>query len=259
MNYIPKIIHLVWFGGDVFSDNMKKCIDSWRKYCPDYLIMSWNENNCDLHENDFIKEASGVRKWAFVSDYIRLKVLYEYGGIYLDTDVEIIRPFDELLTDKHVVSGYASANMISTGFLAAEKGNVWIKALMEYYSNRHFVLENNVFDTKINNLVIAEVSKRFGFVPGDLFIDYGGVTLMTRDYFQPYTKYSMNWNLERIEDIRKYYKISKNTYCIHYCAASWEENKGMFSRIKHIVRLVFPQLLIEKLERIYYWNKKWMV
>ena len=95
---IPKIIHYCWFGGNPKSEKIQWYIDTWSKYCPDYRIIEWNENNFDVEENIYCKEAYAARKWAFVSDYVRIKVLYEYGGIYMDTDIEVVKNLDDLVT-----------------------------------------------------------------------------------------------------------------------------------------------------------------
>ena len=94
---IPKIIHYCWFGGGPISAESRRCMESWKKYCPDYKIMAWNEQNFDFSTNRYAQQAYEAKRYAFVSDYVRLAVLYEYGGIYLDTDVELVRPLDELL------------------------------------------------------------------------------------------------------------------------------------------------------------------
>ena len=257
MNYIPKVIHMIWFGNGIYPENTKKCLESWKKNCPDYQIVLWNEDNCDLNENNYVREAASVQKWAFVSDYFRLKILYEYGGVYIDTDVEILKPIDEILNYKHVVTGYATANMISSGFIAAERKNIWIKSLLDYYNDRHFIREDGSFDIKINNLIISQLSKELGLKLGESFCEYGNVTLMPRRFFQPYTSYPINWYKDRIEDWKRFYDIDQDTYCIHYCAASWNENRGIATRVKHIVRRSLPKEIIDRLEMIYYWKRNW--
>ena len=92
---IPKIIHYCWFGGKEKPKDVLDCIASWKKYCPDYKIIEWNETNYDVHKNQYMSDAYKERKWAFVSDYARIDVVYTYGGIYLDTDVEVIKPLNE--------------------------------------------------------------------------------------------------------------------------------------------------------------------
>ena len=116
---IPKIIHCVWFGQNEFSEKEKKCIESWKKYLPEYEIMVWNEKNFDLNQNKYVKEAYILKKYAFVSDYVRLWALYHYGGIYMDTDVEVVKPFDDFL-NKSVFLCFETS-MVSIGTCGAEK------------------------------------------------------------------------------------------------------------------------------------------
>ena len=117
---IPKIIHYCWFGGKKKPENVEQYILSWKNKCPDYEIREWNENNFDIKSNCFCKEAYEKKKWAFVSDYARLAILYKYGGIYMDTDVEVIKPFDNLLTYQAFLC-FESSKMVSIGTLGAKK------------------------------------------------------------------------------------------------------------------------------------------
>ena len=130
---IPKVIHYVWVGGKPLNELAEKCIASWKKYCPDYEIKRWDETNFDINQNRFCKEALENKKWAFVADYIRLKVLYDEGGIYMDADVEVINPIDEFLQCPGF-SGFECTGYIPTGIMAAEKGNKWIKLMLECLS-----------------------------------------------------------------------------------------------------------------------------
>ena len=115
INNIPKIIHYCWFGGKPIPKNLKNYIKSWEKYCPDYEIKEWNESNFDINSNKFIKEAYINKKFAFVTDYVRLYVIYNYGGIYLDTDVEIIKNFDGLLNNELFMGIQQNDSFATTG------------------------------------------------------------------------------------------------------------------------------------------------
>ena len=144
---IPKVIHYCWFGRGKLPALAKKCIESWKKYCPDYEIICHNEDNFDISENIYAKEAYDAGKWAFVSDYVRLKVLYEEGGIYLDTDVEIIKPIDNLIKETGYM-GFDDNGVVSTGLgFACEKGNELVKILLSDYDDISFVRPDGSYDT----------------------------------------------------------------------------------------------------------------
>ena len=117
---IPKIIHYCWFGDKELPKLAKKCLASWKKYCPDYQIKCWNESNFDVNSNQYVKEAYENKKYAFVTDYVRLYALYNFGGVYMDTDVEVIKNIDDFLNCKGF-SSFESTNLVPTGILASEK------------------------------------------------------------------------------------------------------------------------------------------
>ena len=119
---IPKVIHYCWFGKNPLPDDAKKCIESWKKYCPDYEIIEWNESNYDITKNKYMESAYKEKKWAFVSDYARVDVIYQYGGIYLDTDVEVKKSFNDLL-DNDSIWGFEEKNFIATSTIGACKKN----------------------------------------------------------------------------------------------------------------------------------------
>lgn len=153
---IPKIIHYCWFGGKEKPELVNIYIATWKEFCPDYKIIEWNESNFDVAENDYCREAYEAHKWAFVSDYVRLKVLYEYGGIYMDTDVEVVKTFDEFL-HYGAFSGYESKDKIPTGTMGGSAKNEWIKLLLDDYDSRHF----NVFSGGRRNVRYND--KYFGY------------------------------------------------------------------------------------------------
>lgn len=136
---IPKILHYCWFGGGAISPENRKCMESWEKYCPDYKIIEWNEQNFDISKNRYVQQAYEAKKYAFVSDYARLAVVYEYGGIYLDTDVELVRPLDELL-ELPGFMGFQTNNEVATGLgFGARKGNPVVQALLRDYDALDFL------------------------------------------------------------------------------------------------------------------------
>lgn len=159
---IPKIIHYCWFGKNKKNDLIIKCIESWKKHCSDYEIKEWNEDNFDVNSNQYVKEAYENKKWAFVSDYVRLYALYNDGGIYVDTDLEITKNIDKFLIHKAFTSQEDDYN-IPTALMGAEKNNIWICELLKYYKTRHFILENGEFDQTTNVKIITKITeKMFG-------------------------------------------------------------------------------------------------
>ena len=150
---IPKIIHYCWFGRNPLPVLAQKCIASWKKYLPDYEIKEWNEDNFDVNIIPYTAEAYAQKKYAFVSDYARFWILYRYGGIYFDTDVEVIRPIDDIIargnfmgfeTDPNPKKGNASEGSVAPGLgLGVTPGLGLMKKMLDYYDGKHFVLEAN--------------------------------------------------------------------------------------------------------------------
>ena len=139
---IPKKIHYIWFGKGEKNERVKQCIESWKKYLPDYEIIEWNEDNFDINYNDFTKNAYANKKWAFVSDVARLWVLYNEGGIYMDTDVEVYKSLDPFLNDEGF-TGFEDVHYPVTATLGAVKGNPVIKLMLDYYNCIDFKLYEN--------------------------------------------------------------------------------------------------------------------
>lgn len=158
-----KIIHTFWFSGDDIPDSYVKCIESWKKYCPDYEIKIWNSKNYDVNKNKYMSEAFEAKKWAFVSDYARLDVVYQYGGIYLDMDVEILRNIDDLLK-LECFFGVDEWDFIDlgTGF-GALPGNSLIKDLLEVYKDRYFYLPDGTIDQEAQPQLLLDTFIKHGY------------------------------------------------------------------------------------------------
>ena len=140
---IPKKIHYCWFGKGKKSNLINSCIESWEKYCPDWEIIEWNESNFDIHQLPYMEEAYEQKKWAFVSDMARLMILYEHGGIYLDTDVELLKPINENILKYDSIFPFEIEVRINTGMgFASKQYNPIIKALIDDYKDRHFIRKN---------------------------------------------------------------------------------------------------------------------
>lgn len=208
---IPKKIHYCWFGRGKMPKLAIDCIKSWKKYCPDYEIKEWNEDNFDLNLYPYAKEAYENKKYAFVTDVVRLYALYTEGGIYMDTDVEVLKPLDKFLTHT-AFSGFQqeqSETKIPTGLMASEKGGKWAEDNLNYYNGRHFVLPNGSFDLKTNVRTITELMLPYGIRLDNTYQDFPNyITFYPKEYFCP---------VDHLNDIR----LTENSYAIHYFAGSW--------------------------------------
>ncbi len=143
---IPKVIHYCWFGENPIPDQYKKWMESWKKFCPDYKIVEWNESNYDINKNKYMRQAYKSKKWGFVPDFARLDIIYHYGGIYLDTDVELVQSLDDLLYQKGF-AGFESDNYVALGLgFGAMKGLPIIKEMLEYYNNIDFVKQDGTLN-----------------------------------------------------------------------------------------------------------------
>lgn len=214
---IPKVIHYCWFGHNEMPEKAKECIESWKKYFPDYEIKEWNEDNFPIEQCAYTKEAYAAKKWAFVSDYARFKILYENGGIYLDTDVEVVKPFDNLLVNKAFM-GFEDGKpglsnniyMVNPGLgLAAEKGLGFFKEILDYYAELHFTTEDgSQLMTTIVDHTTSMLRKK-GLVNENKIQSIEDITIYPSDYFCP-----LNFNTGKLN-------MTDNTYSIHHFVASW--------------------------------------
>ncbi|CCY93722.1 uncharacterized protein BN804_00366 [Firmicutes bacterium CAG:884] len=209
---IPKKIYYCWFGRKPLPKMAQKCINSWKKYLKDYEIIEINEDNFDINKCAYTKEAYEKRKFAFVTDYVRLYVLYNNGGIYMDTDVEVIKNLDCFLSHD-AFSGFENENYVPTGIMASTKNNKVIKELLEYYDDKHFVLEDGSLDLTTNTETITEYFVKKGLKMNNTKQIIDGFALYPNDYFCPVN-----------HDDHKLNK-TKNTYTIHWFSGSWMPKK----------------------------------
>ena len=209
VNKIPKIIHYCWFGKKDKPDIVNHCINSWKKVLDDYEIIEWNEDNFDVESNTYVKQAYESGKFAFVSDFVRIKALYDYGGIYLDTDVEVFKKFDDLL-DNESFWGFEEKNFIATSTIGACKGNELIRRFLELYKGRNFLKEDGNMNILTNVFMVSNIVKEFGIRLNGSYQRVEGIaTIYPQEYFSPY------------DYINCYSKGTKNTYTIHYYYKSW--------------------------------------
>lgn len=228
---IPKIIHYCWFGGKELGTVEKKYIENWKKLLPDYQIIEWNESNFDVHGNgDYVKEAYDNKKWAFVSDYARLKALYEYGGIYLDTDVEVVKGFDEFLNCKAFI-GVESMYSICTATIGAEKKSVFIRALLGLYENRYFIIDGKIDNTPNSKIIFNYLAEKYQYkYEKEKVKNFKDFLLYPEEYFSPINCYTMRE------------KQTRNTVSVHRYASTWKNPK---QRMKDKVLVLLARIIGE--------------
>lgn len=232
---IPKTIHYCWFGNGKFPKLAQKCLESWKKFCPDYEIICWNEEKFDLNINTYVKEAYENKKYAFVTDYVRLYVLYNYGGIYMDTDVEVLKSLDEFLQHK-AFSGFENETDIPTGIMGSEKGVKIFKELLNYYESIHFKKKDGTLDITSNVTTITNIMKNKGLKQNNELQTVEEFTLYPKEYFCP------------IDYPTKTKTITENTYTIHWFSGSWVSNKDKAKiRTYNILVKIFGQNTINKI------------
>lgn len=210
---IPKIIHYCWFGEQNKKKYVNKYINKWKEYLPDYEIIEWNESNFNISTSpQFVREAYNEGKYAFVSDYVRLYVLYKYGGIYLDTDIEIKKSFNDLLNLDYFM-GYENEQYIATCVIGSTINNKLIKYFLSYYDGKVFVNPDGSFNTHTNTKIITKMLNDKGIkcygVTKEYKIDECNVKLFSREFFSPYD-YINGRNYS-----------NENTYTIHHFEQSW--------------------------------------
>lgn len=206
---IPKIIHYCWFGRNPLPTLAKKCIESWKRFLPDYEIKEWNEDNFDLDLYPYAREAYEHKKYAFVTDIVRLYALYLEGGIYMDTDVEVVKPLDKFLSHT-AFSGFESAVSIPTGIMASEAGGKWVGDNLRYYDHHRFVLPDGSLDMTTNVAIITEYMLPYGFRRDNTWQDFPNlITLYPSEYFCPISSQGSEIH------------FTENTHTIHHFSGSW--------------------------------------
>ena len=227
---IPKKIHYCWFGRKKHSVLIKRCINSWKKFCPDYQIIEWNEDNYDLASSPlFVRQAFEAKKWAFVSDFVRYHVVYEYGGIYLDTDVEIIRNIDHLL-DNSAFFGLQTNKLPASGLgFGAEKGHDIIKELMNLYMDIPFIFPDGSYDMADCPRRESPIFLKHGFNGNDeeQFLD-NNVRIYPTEYFCP--------NEIKTGELN----ITSNSVMIHWFAGSWVDKRK--KKLQELNKKLYPVL-----------------
>lgn len=227
-NEIPRIIHYCWFGGKEKPEIVKRCIKSWKDILVDYEIKEWNESNFDINSNLFVKQAYEAGKFAFVSDFVRVNALYNYGGIYLDTDVEVFKSFDDLL-DNDSFWGFEEKNYIATSTIGCKKGNKLIKEFLSKYDDKKFIFENGQENLETNVSIVSEIISSLGVEMNNKYQKIEGLaTFYPQEYFSPY------------DYINCYSKATSNTYAIHHFYKSWLPTSV---KIKGVIKKVIAKFI----------------
>lgn len=216
---IPKYIHYCWFGPNDIPEIGRKCIDSWQKILPDYKIICWSEKNFDVSSNDFTRRAYNDKQYAFVSDYVRLKALYEYGGIYMDIDEEVVKKFDELLVNRELVACFENDKSVMVGLLATVKESDLILKFLDVYnnmgSNDNYVANPVLFTELLQKEKQLRLNGKFQE------LDQGKIAIYPNEYFCAY-----DFNVYKDN-------ITGNTYAIQRYAGTWTGGRSVRSKKAH--------------------------
>ena len=214
---IPKVIHYCWFGENKLPKSAQKCIRSWKQFCPDYKIIQWNESNFNISSHPFMKVAYESKAWAFVSDYARLKILYENGGIYFDTDVELLKPIDELLKHECYLGIQQIDNRCNTGLgFGCEQNSKIIKALLDVYDE---IVFNNINKIQLScPFLNSKAIEPFGFKYKNQTQHIDGAVVYSSEYFDPIAP----GNTQNL--------LNSNTISIHHYTATWMNKKMQLKR-----------------------------
>lgn len=241
---IEKVIHFCWFGGNPKTELTEKCIESWKNFCPEYKIVEWNEDNFDINSNLYVKQAYEAKKFAFVSDYVRLYALYTQGGIYMDTDVMVLKSLDKYL-EHQAFSGFESKTKVPTGIMAAEKGFALMGEFLKYYDTATFIKEDGSFDMTTNVEIITASLLEKGLIPNGEYQVIEGMAFYSQNVFCPLHKELSN---------KKY---MKDTATIHYFAGSWKSEKTKKRENSFWWKLIAPiaSFFSKILHKIF--GKKW--
>ena len=221
---IPKLIHYCWFGHGEMPELAQKCIASWHTYMPDWEYKLWNEDNFDVNQIPYTKEAYEARKFAFVSDYVRLWALHNEGGLYMDVDFEVFKPFDDLMS-WDAFAGYEGSkhSPLMMGVVASRANGEWVKEQLGYYQGRHFLLPDGSLDLTTNVQFITAKMQEQGFVQNGKEQDYKDLHVFPVEYFCP-------------RQTTGEYFLTKNTYCEHLGLGSWaEQGDGWKASLRKVI------------------------
>lgn len=219
---IPKIIHYCWFGRNPKPMQIQKCIQSWSKHCSEFRFIEWTEDNFDLKSSPlYVQQAYSEKKWAFVADYVRFYALVKYGGIYMDADMELLKPLTPFL-HHHAFTSTEDGQHISAGIMGCIPGFKLYQTFMEHYKDKSFYRPDGSLDTTTVVVMMTEKCLQMGYKPVNTYQEFAGLAVYPSEYFYP---------LSHIDDVMR---KTENTYAVHWFAGSWvsREEKKAFRRMK---------------------------
>lgn len=234
-----KTIHYCWFGGKPLPSMAIKCIASWKKYFPSYEIKEWNEANYDVHKIPYTSEAYNARKYAFVSDYARFDILYQYGGLYFDTDVEVIKSFDDILMNGGFI-GLEFHGGVATGLgMGCNAGLNIVYQILNSYAGLHFLKEDGTHNLKTVVEYTTDILKRYGLKEENILQEFDGFILYPAEFFCP-----MDYRTGNIF-------ITDNTHSIHHYEGSWVPEERLFAdRIRRKVYAILGDNFLSEIVTI---------
>jgi len=221
---IPKVIHYCWFGRSEMPQSAKDCIASWHELMPDWEYKLWNEENFDVNQNSYTKEAYEAGKFAFVSDYVRLWSLERYGGLYLDTDVKVFKRFDDLMINSAFAGFEGSKHLpMCTCVMASKAHGTWVSEMLRSYDDRHFRKEDGTYDMTTNVQYLTARMQECGFVQDGSEQECMDLHIFPVEYFCP-------------RQTTGEYLCTGNTYCDHIGLGSWSDSSvGWKFKVKRLV------------------------
>lgn len=243
---IPKIIHYCWFGHGQQPQIVKQCISSWKAILPNFKFVLWDENSFDVNSSPFTKIAYENKKWAFVSDYVRLYALKKYGGVYLDTDVEVLKDFSCFLKTNSYLSSFQEGGFLSTCFFACEPNHPFINAILQHYDSKKWqsvdlLIMNPIIFTKIA-IEKFDLNNANDSFFNDIFSIY------PLSFFTPARKSIFGKGMKKF-DRRKYLLSKKNTYVIHHELGSWSQNSLIKKIIVGSLRIILPYRIYNRIKK----------
>ncbi len=221
---IPKVIHYCWFGGNPIPERDRSYIEGWKKKCPDYEIVEWNEGNYDVSKNKYMEQAYEEKKWGFVSDYARLDIVYQYGGIYFDTDVELLKPLDDLL-ELEMFCGFESRDYVAFGLgFGAEQGNPIIKTVQDIYETLVFRDKTGLLNQTACPIYQTRALMEHGLICNNHYQKLSKGTVFPTEYFAP------------IDVDTGILTVTEHTYSIHHYNMSWfsKGQKKLYEKRKQL-------------------------